>query len=683
MKKQIKDQTKKPRPVPEKAPLGLLKDDPWLTPYTEKLEARVAATRAKETEILKAQKPKTLANFANGHLFYGLHRTSTGWVFREWAPNATQLFLCGDFSSWQDQSAFALEKIDAVGNWAISLDAAQLKHLDYYKLSMHWKDGCGYRIPAYAGYVVQDPDTNLFCARVWDPFDPYQFKHASPPATNPPLIYEAHIGMAQNHESVGTFSEFQTNILPRIAKSGYNTLQLMAIQEHPYYGSFGYQVSSFFAPSSRFGTPDQLKMLIDEAHRLGLRVIMDLVHSHAVKNKEDGISHFDGTCYQYFHEGEKGYHSGWDTRCFNYGKPQVLHFLLSNCKYWMERFHIDGFRLDGVTSMLYFHRGLNTVFSHYDDYFSDSTDLDATSYLSLVNKLVHQINPQAITIAEDASGMPGLVYPWEKGGLGFNYRLGMGLPDFWIKLLKEQKDEAWNMDEIWHQLTNYRQEEKVIAYSESHDQALVGDKTLSFRLMDQDMYHHMHKDQRNLLIDRGLALHKLIRLITLGTAKGGYLNFMGNEFGHPEWIDFPRAGNGWSYHYAKRQWHLADDPNLCYSYLLKFDQAMLTLISTHSTLAAKHLILRHIHCQDRIICFSRGCLTFVFNFHPDASHKDYQIQIDAGSYQVVLNSDAHQFGGFDISTTNTYIAHQASTENTATVLSLYLPARSVIVLEKS
>jgi 1,4-alpha-glucan branching enzyme len=262
-----------------------------------------------------------------------------------------------------------------------------------------------------------------------------------------------------------------------------------------------------------------------------------------------------------------------------------LHFLLSNLKYWMDQYHFDGFRFDGITSMLYHDHGLGVAFTDYGKYFSMNTDLDAVAYLQLATQLARQVNPNAILIAEDMSALPGLCVPIKDGGVGFDYRLAMGIPDLWIKLIKTQPDENWNMWHIWHELTSRRPHEGYIGYAESHDQALVGDKTLIFRLCDAAMYTDMNKDSHSPVIERGVALHKMIRLITLSLGGEGYLNFMGNEFGHPEWIDFPREGNNWSYFYCRRQWHLADDPALRYEYLLQFDKEMIQLAKTQNLLS--------------------------------------------------------------------------------------------------
>ena len=534
--------------------LRLVKNDPWLDPFEKAINGRHQHALDKMKELTNNGR-KTLSEFASGHLYFGLHRTDKGWVFREWAPNATEIYLVGDFNGWQEKPEFRLKRVRNTGNWEIKLKPDVLKHGDLYKLKVYWNGGCGERIPAWTRRVVQDEQTKIFSAQVWEPAKPYKFrKRVFRANTSPLLIYECHVGMAQEEEKVGTYTEFREKVLPRVIADGYNCIQIMAIQEHPYYGSFGYHVSSFFAPSSRFGTPEELKQLIDEAHQNGIAVIMDIVHSHAVKNEVEGLGNFAGDPNQYFYPGERHEHPAWDSLCFDYGKNEVLHFLLSNCRYWLEEFKFDGFRFDGVTSMLYYSHGLGEAFCNYDDYYNGHQDDNAICYLTLANLLIHEVNSKAITIAEEVSGMPGLALPFHDGGYGFDYRMAMNIPDYWIKIIKEKVDEDWKPSSMFWEVTNRRKDEKTISYAESHDQALVGDKTIIFRLIDSDMYWHFKKGDENERVHRGIALHKMIRLLTSSTINGGYLNFMGNEFGHPEWIDFPREGNGWSYKYASGDW---------------------------------------------------------------------------------------------------------------------------------
>lgn len=668
-----------------KKTLNLIKNDPWLEPYSKAIEGRYEQAVSKENELTDGGKT-TLSDFATGYLYFGLHRTEKGWVFREWAPNATHIYMVGDFNNWQENENYRLQKKQN-GVWEINLKENSLKHGDLYKLIVYWEGGQGERIPAWTTRVVQDEVTKIFSAQVWAPEKPYQFKKkAFKPSTDPLLIYECHIGMAQQEEKVGTYNEFREKILPRIIADGYNCIQIMAIQEHPYYGSFGYHVSSFFAASSRFGTPDELKQLIDEAHSKGIAVIMDIVHSHAVKNEVEGLGNFAGDPHQYFYEGGRREHPAWDSLVFDYGKNEVMHFLLSNCKFWMEEYKFDGFRFDGVTSMLYYSHGLGEAFVTYDDYFNGHQDDNAICYLTLANKLIHQVNPQAITVAEEVSGMPGLAAKFEDGGYGFDYRMAMNIPDYWIKTIKEKIDEDWKPSSIFWEVSNRRKDEKTISYTESHDQALVGDKTVIFRLIDADMYWHMQKGDENYRVHRGIALHKMIRLITATTINGGYLNFMGNEYGHPEWIDFPREGNRWSHKYARRQWDLVDNQNLSYHYLGDFDKAMISLIKSVKGFQATDLVEIWHNDGDQILAYKREDMVFVFNFSPVKSYTDYGFLVTPGTYEVILNTDNTLFGGnglSDDSVKHFTIHDPLYKEAGKEWLKLYIPARTAMVLKRT
>lgn len=665
--------------------LKIIKDDPWLEPYNDAIEGRHNYAVLRE-KMLTENGKKTLSDFATGYLYFGLQKSSTEWTIREWAPNATAIYLVGTFNDWKQADNFRFHKIEN-GIWELNIPIDKIHHLDLYKLYVKWNGGSGERIPAWCKRVVQDSNTLIFSAQVWDPADAYTFKqNIFKPDVSPMLIYECHVGMSTNEEMVGTYNEFRENVLPRIKADGYNTIQLMAIQEHPYYGSFGYHVSNFFAPSSRFGTPDELKQLVDTAHEIGISVIMDIVHSHATKNEAEGIAKLDGSIDLYFSsDPKKRNHPAWDSLCFDYEKGEVLHFLLSNCKYWMEEFKFDGFRFDGVTSMIYRSHGLEEAFTSYNDYYNIGQDGDAICYLTLANKLIHQVNPYAITIAEEVSGMPGLCVKPEDGGYGFDYRMAMNIPDFWIKTIKEKKDEDWHPSAIWWETTNRRADEKTISYVESHDQALVGDKTIIFRLIDADMYWFMSKLMKgSYLVDRGLTLHKMIRLVTVSTINGGYLNFMGNEFGHPEWVDFPREGNGWSYKYARRQWNLADNKDLKYHYLGDFDKAMLKLIKSVPNFQATSIEKIWDKDGDNVLAFMRSNLLFIFNFHPSKSFSDYGVLVPQGEYKIIINTDSLEFGGFGLNDDSIHHFTQFDPvyePDNKGWLKSYLPSRSAIVLK--
>ena len=666
--------------------IGIVASDPYLEPYEDAIRGRHEHALWKIGQLTRNGR-QTLSDFADGYKYFGLHKVPRGgWVFREWAPTATDIYLVGDFNNWTEDEKYRCKRIEGTGNWELKLPAKAMKHGQLYKMHVKWDGGEGERIPAWCQRVVQDEVTKIFTAQVWAPKTPYQWKKKNFKAnTNPLLIYECHVGMGQDAEKVGTYTEFKDNVLPRVAKDGYNCIQVMAIQEHPYYGSFGYHVSSFFAPSSRFGTPEELKALIDAAHQMGISVVMDIVHSHAVKNEVEGLGNLAGDPNQYFYPGDRHEHPAWDSLCFDYGKDDVIHFLLSNCKYWLEEFHFDGFRFDGVTSMLYYSHGLGEAFTNYGDYFNGHEDDNAICYLTLANKLIHEVNPKAITIAEEVSGMPGLAAKFEDGGYGFNYRMAMNIPDYWIKTIKERRDEDWKPSSIFWEVKNRRADEQTISYCESHDQALVGDKTIIFRLIDADMYWHFKQGDENDMVHRGIALHKMIRLVTLGTINGGYLNFMGNEFGHPEWIDFPREGNGWSYKYARRQWNLVDNPELDYHFLGDFDQKMIEVVKGEKNFIKTPVQEIWHNDGDQVLAFMRGDLVFVFNFSPTRSFTDYGFLVPEGDYKVVLNSDAKEFGGNGFAD-DTMVHHTnfdpVYEKDHKGWLKLYIPARSAVVLKK-
>ena len=649
--------------------------DPSLEPFAPQIAARHQRT---ERVLQKLTENKiTIEDFASGHEYFGLHRTRGKWIFREWAPNANSITLVGDFSNWEVKEEFRLENLDH-GIKEIELPAEVLCHGMHYAMLVEWPGGSGLRIPAFARKVSQDEHSKLFTAMVWEPEEKYTFKNPSPPRPGGMLIYEAHIGMAQEEEKIGTFKEFREKILPKVVAGGYNTLQLMAVVNHPYYASFGYHVANFFAIADRFGTPEEFKELVDAAHGMGVRVIIDLVHSHAVRNEAEGLGRIDGSRSTYFHEGIRGIHPTWDSLCFDYSKPEVLHLLLSNCRFWLDEYKVDGFRFDGVTSMLYFDHGIGRNFVSLEDYFGSNVDEDALVYLTLANKVIHTVRPDAVTIAEDVSGMPGLAAPLAEGGAGFDYRMAMGVTDTWFKML-DLRDEEWDLFQLYHELTNHRRDERTVSYVECHDQALVGGKSAFFAMAGHEVYFSMHLNSNNPVIDRAVALHKMMRLATAATGQFGYLNFMGNEFGHPEWIDFPREGNNWSCKHARRQWSLSEDPTLRFNGLLKFDRAVMELVGREGFYDTAPQCAR-IDKEAKVLIFERGGYWFLFNFHHACSCAGYSFEALPGEYESVLCSDCREFNGFG----NVEFPHRYWTIKNphGTKLSVYLPCRTALVLRR-
>jgi 1,4-alpha-glucan branching enzyme len=660
-------------------------NDPGLLAHADTIRSRYGAALDLEEKLCR-ENAGSLKIFADYHQRFGLHfdKKTQQWMFTEWAPHAADMFILCDKNNWQCVPEYRVPKQDNE-IFTAHFPADRFSHQDLFRLKIIWPGGDGDRIPTAALRVVQDPHTLIFNAQVWEPSKSYAWQATEPVRRDGPmLIYETHTGMALEQERIGTWTEFRRHILPKIVDAGYTAIQMMAVQEHPYYASFGYHVSSFFAPSSRFGTPEELKQLIDAAHEQGIQVLMDIIHSHSVRNEVEGLSRFDGTLYQFFHDGPRGMHRLWDSRCFDYAKPMVVKFLLSNLRYWIEEFHVDGFRFDGITSMLFEDHGLNRAFVSYADYFGPGVDNDALCYLYLANRLVHEIKPGAVTVAEDVSGYPGLAAGIHQGGYGFDFRFAMGIADFWIKLLKETRDEDWPLVRLWHELTNRRSEEATISYAECHDQALVGDKTLMMHLMGSRIYTAMHRQHAGMETFRGVALHKMIRLITLATANAGYLNFMGNEFGHPEWVDFPSRQNHFSHQYARRQWSLKYDPDLYYKDLYAFDRQMIMLAKEHGLSTSTCPGLCYLHEDHNIIAFGRGDLFWVFNFHPERSFYDYRVDAPPGRYRMILDTDEARFGGQNRLAPGQ--EHFTSAIDRGDVirqlLPLYLPSRTALVLEQ-
>ena len=669
--------------APKQKQYKIMSIDPWLQPYYNDIALRME--RHAQTRKKLLGKKADLAAFANGYMYYGFSRTDTGWVYREWAPGADAVHLIGDFNNW-DRTSHPMTRLPD-GTWEIFLEGHDaLKHKQRVKIQVTKGKETFDRMPAYIRRAVQNPETYQFDGQIWDPPVPFQWTDGGygKRKISPPFIYEAHIGMAQEKEAVGTYREFADFNLEYIRDMGYNTVQLMAVQEHTYYASFGYQVSSFFAASSWYGEPDDLKYLINKAHSLGMYVLLDVVHSHASPNSSDGLNMLDGTDDQYFFSGQRGWHPAWNTRLFNYGKHEVLHFLLSNLKFWLEEYHFDGFRFDGVTSMIYQDHGLGSNFMDYSQYFSLNTNVDAITYLQLANELIHAVNPFAITIAEEMSGMPGMCIPIRCGGIGFDYRLSMGVPDFWIKLLRDYRDDQWDMYKMWYELSTRRPKEKNIGYCESHDQALVGDKTLIFRMADAEMYTGMDKAYHSIGIDRAIALHKMIRFITLTLGSDGYLNFMGNEFGHPEWIDFPREGNGFSHKYARRQWSLVENGYLKYQWLANFDRAMLKFVRKYRVLNKPDTVNLWIDQNHKLLAFSKGQLIYVFNFDYQYCPTNFFLPVHtvgAGKYRVIFSSDDIDFGGMD-RISKEYLYYTKEVLDKGIGFEIYIPCRTAIVFKR-
>lgn len=626
-------------------------EDPALEPYRQFLLRRNRSFTAEMERITGHF--GSLRAYADLHKNLGVHLVKNAqgnlvWRLREYMPQAEAVWLTTERLNFQRHASYRYQP-RGNGIFELVLPQDALAHGVYMELRVQAKgvlSGEGSqalpfrRVPAFAQWVEQDKTVPAqWCARLWAPQQAYRFRHRRPAAQSFPRIYEAHVGMAQpalehHGESVGTYEDFTRRILPRIKADGYTAVQLMGILEHPLYRSFGYQVSSYFAPSSRYGTPDQFKELVDEAHALGLAVILDITHGHACPNTEQGLARYDGSRYFF---SEK--YNQWGTPSFDYSLEMTRRFLLSNCRYWLEEFRVDGFRFDAVGNMLYHDHGVDDDFSHVGRCFygkdgEPREDVDGELYLCLANALCHELHHGAVTIAEEFSGMPGLTSAPAEGGLGFDYRFAMGIPDYWAKCIEAQRD----MGSLWYEMTNHRPYDRTISYVECHDQCINGDDAMIWRMLGDGMYQYMSVFTDNWNISRGLAFYRLMRLITFATADAGYLNFMGNEFGHPEWLD---AEN-----YAHRQWHLAEREDLKYAGLAAWDKAqMIGLAARYPEDFRQAPLFRFIHEQDRLLAFERGSLLFAFNFHELNARQDMTFAVTPGKYVELLSSDELHFAG--------------------------------------
>lgn len=599
--------------------------------------------------------------FANGIHRLGLQRARGGWLHREWAPAALAVSLVGDFNGW-DASAHPCAR-DGDGVFEVFVREPALRVGSRYKLALRVRAADGgeelvMRMPAWARCTQQDRETGEFCALVPADLLAFAWRHPRPPPRAAPRVYEAHVGISSAEPTIAGWTHFRQRVLPRLVRLGYDALLLIGVLEHGFYGSFGYQVTSFFAPSSRFGSPHELQQLVDAAHGYGLLVLFELVHSHASANTREGLSALD-----YFAEGELGWHAEWGTRMFDYTRLEVLRFLLSQVAWFAEAYRVDGFRFDAVSAAIYQHRSLGgrgKFDSGYAEYFGEGADVDVAAlvYFQLVNHMTHElVRPPLLTIAEEHSGLPGLCAAVSELGVGFDFRQAMGVPPLWERLLSAPPSARMGMAELVTVHCRRRDEERRLAYCECHDQSFVGGKSLAFRLMGASMYEHMSCiGAAPPEVERGMALHAMSRLLTLSLGGEAYLNFIGNEFGHPEWIDFPREGNGHSMHMARRRWDLADNPLLRYSQLQAFDASMHALQAERQWLRApapRGLAEGDCWCceQRQSIWFGRGGLLFVFNFHPLDAATVVAPLCDGDAALApprrLLESDDPRFGGRD------------------------------------
>ncbi|KAK9673873.1 hypothetical protein RND81_12G195300 [Saponaria officinalis] len=554
-----------------------------------------------------------------------------------------------------------------------------LQHGSKYRVYFNTPDGPLERIPAWATYVRLDGDGNQPCAVHWDPSPEcaHKWKNNSPKRPKSLRIYECHVGISGSDPKVSSFLEFTEKVLPRVKDLGYNAIQLFGVIEHKDYFTAGYRVTNMYAVSSRFGTPEDFKRLVDEAHGLGLLVFLDIVHSYSAADEMVGLSLFDGTNDCYFHTGKRGHHKYWGTRIFKYGDVDVLQFLLSNLRWWIEEYHIDGFQFHSLPSMMYTHNGFATFTGDFEEYCNQYVDRDALLYLILANDILHFLHPNIITIAEDATLYPGLCEPSSQGGLGFDYYVNLAAPEMWLSFLENVPDNEWSMSKIVTTLMgNKIYTNKMLLYAENHSQSISGGRSFAEILFGTEV----GSNEASKLL-RGTSLHKVIRLITFTIGGSAYLNFMGNEFGHPKRVEFPTSNNNFSFELASRRWDLLSDQGL-HQKLFHFDQDMMKLDQKEKVLSRGLPNVHHVNDDTMVISYTRGPLLFIFNFHPTDSYERYSVGVDeAGEYQMILNSDEEKYSGQGAINADQYFQRsiRKRIDGFQNCLQLPLPSRSAQV----
>ncbi|XP_058788144.1 1,4-alpha-glucan-branching enzyme 3, chloroplastic/amyloplastic [Vicia villosa] len=556
-----------------------------------------------------------------------------------------------------------------------------IPHGSKYRVYFNTTNGPLERVPAWATYVQPELDGRQAYAIHWEPppEDVYKWKNQSPKVPKSLRIYEAHIGISGSEPKISSFNDFTDKTLPYIKEAGYNAIQLIGVVEHKDYFTVGYRVTNFYATSSRYGTPDDFKRLVDEAHGLGLLVFMEIVHSYAAADEMVGLSLFDGSNDCYFHSGKRGQHKFWGTRMFKYGDVDVLHFLLSNLNWWIEEYQIDGFQFHSLSSMIYTHNGFASFTGDLEEYSNQYVDKDALLYLIMANEILHVLHPNIITIAEDATYYPGLCEPTSQGGLGFDYYVNLSAPEMWSTFLETVPDHEWSMTKIVNTLVSKKENaNKMLLYAENHNQSISGRRSLAEVLFGEIDEHSEHYKESLL---RGSSLHKMIRLITLTIGGRAYMNFMGNEFGHPKRVEFPTSSNDYSYSLANRQWDLLEKDGV-HRDLFTFDKDMMRLDKNERVLSRGFPSFHHVNDSSKVISYVRGPLLFIFNFHPTDSYDSYTVGVEeAGEYQLILNTDEIKYAGQGILRENQYFQRTISkrVDGHRNCIEVQLPSRTAQV----
>jgi 1,4-alpha-glucan branching enzyme len=605
----------------------------------------------------------------------GAHRIRVGPTdgvhFAVWAPNADRVSLVGDFNGW-DGRVHPMRRLAPSGVWELFIP--DLPDGEKYKFEVRTRSGAVVKkIDPYGRAFEQPPRT----AAVVRDISGYQWHDEPWMASRPqsgewlerPLsIYEVHFGswarVPEDGNRFLTYREMAYRLVPYVKDLGFTHIELMPVMEHPFSGSWGYQVLGFFAPTSRFGPPEDFKFFVDMCHQAGIGVILDWVPGHFPKD-EHGLAWFDGTALYEHADPRQGEHQDWGTLIFNYGRNEVRNFLLSSALFWLEEFHVDGLRVDAVASMLYLdysRREGDWIPNRY----GGRENLEAISFLKQLNVLTHGKHPGTITAAEESTAWPGVSRPAHLGGLGFTYKWNMGwMHDILEYMKKDPVHRRWEHNLITFSMLYAFTENFVLPFS--HDEVVHGKGSMLDKMP-------------------GDAWQKYASLRTLYglmyAHPGRKLLFMGCEFG--QW-------NEWN-HDRSLDWHLLDDP--AHAALRDYVRTLNWHLGAEASL---HQVdfdpdgFRWIDCHDNensVVSFvryaadRRDFLVGVFNFTP-VPREGYRIGVPrAGYYRELLNSDSAVFGGSNVGNSGGVHSEPVPAHGFDQSVSLTVPPLGCLYLKK-
>lgn len=599
--------------------------------------------------------------------FFGCHKIKGNkFVFRVWAPHAVKIFVTGDFNGWND-SADEMYQISP-GIWEAEIDGVSV--FDCYKYAIHTKSGnINMKADPYAFHAETRPGT---ASKVYGDIE-YKWKdskwydkvRSQNILEQPVNIYEIHFGSWKQHEN-GDFLSYRQmakELVPYVKDMGYTHIEMMPIMEYPFDGSWGYQVTSYFAPTSRYGTPEDLMYFVDSCHRADIGVILDWVPAHFPKDAY-GLYEFDGECTYEYSDLKKGEHKEWGTRVFDYEKNEVKSFLISSAMYWVDKFHFDGLRVDAVASMLYLDYGRNDG-EWTPNKYGGNENLEAIEFFKELNSSMFREHPEVMMIAEESTAWPMITMPPDIGGLGFNFKWNMGWMNDMLRYTSlDPLFRKGNHNCITFSFFYAFSENFILPIS--HDEVVHGKASLINKMPgDYDMKFD------------GLRLF----LAYMFAHPGKKLLFMGSEFG--QFIEWNyKQGLDWlllDYEKHRKMLGFSKELNRFYKahpalWEIDYDWEGFQWISSDDN-ANSVIAFRRIDKSGKE-------LIAVFNFTPN-SFDEYRIGVpEYATYSVVMDTSLEKYGGTKPRMSGTYKAKKQPMHGLDQSIGLKLNGLSALFLEK-